>query len=214
MKKIILLIICIACLFIFTFIHRSSTKKMLIESVDFQEAQSLLFSDPIQIDINDREIAKFNKDNYLIEPMKKYQIAARILKIKEYTSGPAHEILPLDFVLGWKEMSDIDLIKNHKISIRQSNRFYFWTIPSFDHISRKTIEHNSANVHIAPINSQIQEQVNYLQESDLVILQGFLINLRHTQNHYQLKSSLRRDDTGAGACEVLLVNKITKIPSL
>lgn len=72
------------------------------------------------------------------------------------------------------------------------------------------IETNSANVHISPMNEEIEKQIKDLDKGDLVYLEGYLINIVDTSNNYKLASSLSRKDTGAGACEVILVTNVRK----
>jgi len=107
-------------------------------------------------------------------------------------------------------MADLKKLKENKIEITQSNRFYFWHINSFDKISRQQIEINSANVHISPYNEEIEKQINDLKKDDLIYLEGYLVNILDESNNYRFISSLSRTDTGAGACEVLLVTGVKK----
>lgn len=214
MRKFILGIILINSILIGYTIYnkRASTlnQKSVGNTFDRVSVDKLLYTDPLQEDLDKNDLQAFKKDKFLITPVKKYKIAARVLRKENYRFGQNHEILPVDLVLGWNIMSDMKTIQDNKIKISQSNRFYFWNIDSFEKISRKEIEINSANVHISPLNEEIETQIKDLKKGDLVYLEGYLINIVDTSNNYKLASSLSRKDTGAGACEVILVTNVRK----
>ena len=81
-----------------------------------------------------------------------------------------------------------------KLNISQSNRFYYWRADEFP-IPRKEIELQSANMHMI------------LADSQVVKITGYLIEARAADG-WRWKSSLTREDTGAGACELLFVKSL------
>lgn len=213
MKKVILgLIIINSILLGYTFYSKKNTALNQNSGNTFDKsiADKLLYTEPLQENLEKNDLQSFKKEKFLITPVKKYKITARVLRKENYHFGQNSEILPIDLVLGWSIMSDIKTIEDNKIKITQSNRFYFWHIDNFEKISRKEIETNSANVHIVSMNKEIEEKIKDLDKGDLVYLEGYLINVLDTSNNYRLASSLSRSDTGAGACEVILVTNVRK----
>lgn len=215
MKKIIILFIAInLCLLGYVTLHKRKTQEnSIISSNSFGDIdkEKLLLTEPLQEDLNSEDLKPFVKEEFTITPVKRYRISARILRRENYYFSETHEILPIDLVLGWNIMSDLKTIKDNNIDISQSNRFYYWKIPSFEKIKREMIEINSANVHIGAINKEIKNELENLEKNDLIYFEGYLVNVVNNKNGYRFVSSLTRKDTGAGACEVFLITKVVKI---
>ena len=155
------------------------------------------------------EIDDFEKDNFIIQPIKNYEIEARVLSKKKYNFGEDSKLATYDLALGWKEMSDIDYLE--KINISQRNRWYYWRTKD-NTISKSTVAHNSSNHHIVHANEKIKEQLSNLKEHQVIKMTGYLINATNIDNQkIKLQSSLSRKDKGAGACEVFYVNYLEVI---
>jgi hypothetical protein len=105
----------------------------------------------------------------------------------------------VDLALGWGRMSDEKVLES--IKIKQSGRFYFWSTKRFP-IPRKEIERNSANTHIIPADEVIEDELGNIREGHIVDIQGYLVRV-NAEDGWRWKSSVTRNDTGAGACEVL-----------
>lgn len=212
MKKFILVFLILnSTLLGYIFFHKKKTVHYNQYSFKSINKKNLL-NQPIQEDLEPQDLPEYKQDNFLIKPKQRYQITARILKKKSYSSfSQTSEILPVDFVLGWNIMSNQETLEKNQITISQGNRFYFWRIPNFNGIKREDIEHNSANVHIGSINEDVQNKIDDLSENDLVYFEGFLVDVIDTSNNYRFISSLSRTDTGPGACEVFLVSNLEKI---
>lgn len=215
MKKLIILFIAInLCLLGYVTLHKRKTQEnSIISSNSFGDIdkEKLLLTEPLQEDLSNEDLKPFVKEEFTITPVKRYRISARILRRENYYFSETHEILPIDLVLGWNIMSDLKTIKDNSIDISQSNRFYYWKIPSFEKIKREMIEINSANVHIGAINKEIKNELENLDKNDLIYFEGYLVNVVNNKNGYRFVSSLTRKDTGAGACEVFLITKVVKI---
>jgi len=98
-------------------------------------------------------------------------------------------------------MSEDEILKD--IDIHQSVRFYSWRVKELP-IPKKEISSHSANMHLIPANREIDERIRDAGEGDVVSFRGYLVRI-DGENGWSWTSSLRRDDTGAGACEVVLV---------
>ncbi len=68
------------------------------------------------------------------------------------------------------------------------------------------IESHSANWHLVPANSTVWRKLNGLRVGDVVKLEGMLVNLENP-GVATMNTSLIRTDTGAGACEIVYVEK-------
>ena len=150
------------------------------------------------------EIDSFTVEGFTITPLADYHIDARVLGVKAYCSGREAALSPVDLALGWRRMSDDTVLE--KINIRQSNRFYFWKVKEFP-IPQKEIEENSANTHLIPANESIAKQMKSIRKGHLVNIAGYLVQVKAVDG-WHWKSSLTRNDTGKGACELLWVEEL------
>lgn len=147
----------------------------------------------------------FTHKGYRITPLEDFSIEARVLAAKDYTFGREADLSPVDLALGWGKMSDEAILKEIKIS--QSNRFYFWRVDAFP-IPRKEIEMQSANMHMIPADSQIEKTLKSVRPGQVVKIAGYLIEAK-ADDGWHWKSSLTREDTGAGACELVFVKSLS-----
>lgn len=97
-----------------------------------------------------------------------------------------------------------------QLSIRQSNRWYYWRYEQAPPIPVQDIASLSANTLLIPATPAIATQLKQIDEDDLIYLKGKLVEVT-TADGWQWRSSLRRHDTGAGACELMLVEDVRVI---
>ncbi len=161
----------------------------------------IVHQDPEQTEIS--KVTSFNKNGYLIHPLASFDITGRILSTHDYppNSDKEADLAPVDFAFGWGPMSDTAIL--NKIEISQGNRFYYWHVEEFP-IPRKEIETHSANMHLIPATEEIKEQLEDVHPGQIVHIKGYLVEV-HGDNGYIWRSSLTREDTGFGACEVIWV---------
>jgi hypothetical protein len=138
-----------------------------------------------------------------------YQITARILGRERYHFDALSDLVPEDLALGWGPMSDNRILRS--IDITQSNRFYYWRVPASSPLPKDVIITHSANTHVIPQNAQVRRQLSRLRPGEVVTMSGELVDGLRDDGLW-IRTSLVRSDTGAGACEVLLVSDVTPLP--
>ncbi len=126
-----------------------------------------------------------------------------------YSLGDESKLSPVDLALGWGQMSDQKIL--NQIEITQSNRWYHWQTESFP-IPSSVISKSSANVHIIPKDDSIKDKIDDLCKGSLIEMRGYLVEI-HKDNGWHWKSSLSRDDTGGGACELFWVDDLEILDS-
>ena len=147
---------------------------------------------------------RFEHNGYTIQPLASFEITARVLSKKNYRTGRESDLSPVDLALGWGPMSDERVLD--KISIRQSNRWYYWQVREFP-IPRREIERNSANMHLIPASSHVHTILKTVKKGHIVEFSGKLIRAEG-DNNWRWTSSMTRDDTGDNACELVYVEEI------
>lgn len=162
----------------------------------------LLPQDPVQEAVSANTV--FTLDQFTIRPLARFQVEARLLSKARYRHGREAMLAPVDFALGWGPMSDQAILD--EINISQGGRFYFWKTKTFP-ISRRDISRHSSNMHMIPANDEVRETLLSADEGELVYFDGFLV-VATTEDGWRWKSSLTRNDTGNGACELVWVDRI------
>lgn len=147
-------------------------------------------------------------NGYRITPLQPFEMQARILSSKQYTHDKESDLVPVDLALGWGPMADLKV--TNQISITQSNRWYRWRVESFP-IPRREIETHSANMHLIPATPAIAKAIQSAQVGRMVAFEGDLVEVVDPEKGWRWKSSLTRNDTGAGACELVLVKSFRQL---
>ena len=142
---------------------------------------------------------------FTIKPLADFKIAARILSRRCYSRDPFSEVMPCDLALGWRAMSDSAILDQLEIS--QALRWYMYRWPNFPPIDPAVIKRSSANMHLIPSTEVIQKQIEKFKIGSLIELNGILVSV-DGPNGVSITSSLSRDDSGQGACEVIWVDSI------
>ena len=142
---------------------------------------------------------------FSIQALAGYDIKARVLSRNNFSLGKESELSPFDLALGWGPMSDQSIID--KIDISQSNRWYHWHSDKLPIVSRD-VSLNSANVHIIPKDETVENQFDDVYKGSLLEMKGYLVKVTIAKG-WRWISSLRRDDTGGGSCELFWVEEVT-----
>jgi hypothetical protein len=160
----------------------------------------LVSRDPVQSMLDRGEV--WQKDNYTIKALADFDIEARVLSKEMYSYGREADVSPVDLALGWGPMSDSEVLS--ALSISQSNRFYFYRWENQPPRPPEEIASHSANMHMIPANAQIEKILKGVRPGQVIRLYGKLVEVS-APDGWRWQSSLTRDDTGAGACELFRV---------
>lgn len=147
----------------------------------------------------------FKHKGFQLTPLAGFQLEARVLGSEGYSLGRESELSPVDLALGWGPMSDSSVLE--QIDIRQSGRFYHWSANHLP-IPRATIISHSANMHMVPADTTVERQLKRLRRGDIISLKGELIRA-DAPDGWRWVSSMTREDSGNGACELVWVREVT-----
>jgi hypothetical protein len=153
------------------------------------------------------EMRPFDYKGYRITPLARFSLEARVLGREDYRFGREADLSPTDLTFGWGRMSDAAVLQH--VEIRQSNRFYYWSVKQFP-IPQREIETSSANMHLIPADGAVQRMLDKVRQGQVVRLRGYLVRADAADGWHWV-SSLTRDDVGAGACELIWVEDITNL---
>ncbi len=146
----------------------------------------------------------FRRGDFMLTPRAEFSAEARVLAKENYYIDPGAKLIPVDFAMGWGPMSDTALIERLRIS--QSGRFYFWGYSGQSPAPHEEIIRSSANMHLIPADSAVKKALSATRVGDVVAIEGDLVDAE-SDGGWFLKTSLTRDDSGAGACEIVYVRR-------
>jgi hypothetical protein len=159
---------------------------------------------PLQTALEDAA-PRLSKPGYQIQALARFELDARVLGVEHYRFDRGADLAPVDLALGWGRMSDTAVLD--RITISQGARFYHWSTPQYP-IPRREIETSSANMHLVPANEEVARQLSAVRRGNMVRLSGYLIEARGADG-WRWRSSLTRNDTGNGACELIWVERLS-----
>jgi hypothetical protein len=160
-------------------------------------------SDPVQRDVGNGVAWTFGK--YQITPLASYDIDGVVLSTEPYRLGRESEISPIDFAVAWGSMSDQAIID--QIHFAQGNRFLRFSEPRLA-LSADEMNSHVANMHLIPATPEIASQFKTAVHGQIVTMSGYLVRV-DAQDGFHWVSSMSRTDRGAGACELMWVERFS-----
>jgi len=158
---------------------------------------------PVQVDV---QASSFELHDYQVTRKARFDLRARVLGTERYYMNREADLSPIDLALGWGVMSDQGLLDQLEIS--QSSRWYRWRYDNSIPVSDQKIINSSSNMHMIPAGASVERSLMKLREGDIVVLQGYLVDVDHDSG-WRWRTSMTRTDTGVGACEIVYVESIT-----
>jgi hypothetical protein len=149
--------------------------------------------------------APLRRGNFTATPRARLRAEVRVLSRQRYRLDPLADAVPIDLAVGWGPMSDSAVID--ALDISQSARFYTWRHADAPPVPAEVIATHSANWHVVPANREVERQLGRLRTGDVIALEGLLVDLDGDDGGHA-RTSLTRSDTGAGACEIVWVERL------
>ena len=152
-----------------------------------------------------RDSTPFAHGDFTLKPLADFAIEARVLSRADYAFDAGSALSPTDFALGWQRMSDSAVIA--QLEMAQSARFYSYRWRDQPPLPPMEIVRSSANVHLIPANANVKRSLDRVRVGTIVTLRGQLVEATRADG-WRWTSSLTREDSGAGACELMLVREV------
>lgn len=168
-----------------------------------QPAGVLIQEAPYQKKIKKAKV--WDKDEYKFKSLAEFKMKARVLSIESYSYDRGADISPYDLALGWGPMSDQAVVD--KIDISQRSRWYYWKTDKYP-IPKRDIQKYSANMHIIPATEEIEDELDKIVRGNFIEFEGYLVQVNGVDG-FTWRSSLSREDTGGGACELVWIEKLS-----
>lgn len=161
----------------------------------------LVPEEPHQTDL--RDAAAWEHKSYRIVPLATFSIRARVLLEERYWLGREATLSPLDLTVGWGLMSDQTVLDQYRIT-RGYRRFWWQPRNGAAAALKNEVITHAANIHIIPASDALARSLASLRPGNIVEMGGLLVEA-DGRDGWKWRSSLTRDDTGDGACELMWV---------
>jgi hypothetical protein len=158
---------------------------------------------PVQLDL--RAGPLFFLNGIPAQARAQYAVSGRLLSSARYRLGRTADLAPFDFALGWGRMTEPAVID--QLDIHQGGRWYFWRYQGEPPLPLREIETSSANLHLIPADAAVARALRRAKTGQAIALRGYLVELRAADG-WQWRSSLSREDTGDGSCELMYVQAV------
>ena len=150
-------------------------------------------------------VRPFQFEGYRLDPRARFELRARVLSRENYRWSEGADLSPVDLALGWGAMSDQAVLD--RIEISQGGRWYYTRYEQPAPLADGEIISQSGNMHIIPADALVRKHLQAIRRGDIVRARGFLVDAEHNSG-FHWRTSLSRDDSGNGACELFYVERL------
>ncbi|MGY3263950.1 hypothetical protein [Lysobacter sp. HA35] len=165
------------------------------------------FGEPLQSEVRSG-VGPFRLRAATLQPLAGFSVDARVLSREDYSMGRESDLSPTDLALGWGRMRDDSVLKG--LDISQSGRWYMYRWRGDPPIPADEIVRSSANMHMIPANLDAASALADVHAGDRVRIDGWLVEA-DAPDGWTWRSSMSRDDSGDGACEVIYVCSLRRV---
>jgi hypothetical protein len=150
---------------------------------------------------------EFARFDHRIVARAEFDITARVLERMRYRHDDFARVSPVDFAMGWGEMSDTAILE--RMSCSQGSRFYACSWKSADVIDPRRFTALSANMHMIPATADVEEALLRVRKGQVVMVRGYLVDVIPPGGGGAWRTSLTREDSGPGGCEIIWVTGVS-----
>lgn len=207
MQNKIILIIGLAVLLLVSYlIHSAVTDPVYLradsslsnaENQPWQSVDSLITIAPIQL----------GNTRFFLTPRAKYSVTGMLVSKRRYRRGFMSRLSPFDYALIWGKVPE--MLSQLKFS--QTFRFCFFSLRPGASVDMNYIQNHISNNHLIPSTDNIRRALKKASKKDLVKIDGYLVDVIASSKNKgtsHWKTSLKREDTWGGACEIIYITKL------
>lgn len=170
---------------------------------------------PVPTQINFKN--PINEDIYVgkqlvnIQKLAKYEIKGVVMSLQRYSTDPVSKT---DIVLGWGPFTlgknydkyiDMDIL-NDRFSYGTFDLNWANSVGGYEYV-----RNSYSNNHLIPSNDKIKRLIEKISLHDYLQISGYLVYATWqtpSGTYFWGPSSMTRNDTGNGACEIILIDNI------
>jgi hypothetical protein len=141
-----------------------------------------------------------------VRPRAAFDISALVASAEPYSLDDGAFAAPVDLVMTWGQLPEEPY--RSRVSYQQMTRYYFWRTADTG-LDLRYIATHSANMHMIPADRNLARALAHVGSGDRVRVRGLLVDLE-TDRGFRWHTSLTREDTGPGACELVWVEELQR----
>jgi len=141
-----------------------------------------------------------------LQPLAEFEFDARLLSLAWYGQGTEANYSPVDLGIAWGAMSDSANID--ALDWSHGSRFLNYRYATQPPIPQHELDRSIANLHVLPASENVLRTIEQLRPGQRIVGRGILVAATRADG-WRWNSSLSRKDTGAGACELILLSDIS-----
>jgi hypothetical protein len=144
-----------------------------------------------------------------LTPLADYHFDARLLSLVWYHSDGGAKYSPVDLGIAWGKMSDSANID--ALHWTHGGRFLNYAYSQGPPLPQPEMQRSIANMHVLPANASILKAISRFRPGQRIAGTGLLVKLTGADG-YTWVSSLSREDSGGGACELIYLTEVHALP--
>lgn len=148
--------------------------------------------------------------DHRLDELAEFAVTARVLGVRRYTLDRGARVSPFDMALGWGPMSAPHAA--NALNVHQQARWYWLSWRSHARLGPSEMLRYSANVHMIPATTRVRDALRDIEVGEIRHFRGHLVSVSGSDG-FRWVSSLSREDTGDGACELFLVTEVWDLPT-
>lgn len=169
-----------------------------------------ILAEPIQkaLTVEPVFILETEYGRFSLIPRFSYQIGGVVIGVSRYRSGWEASLSPVDIALLWGPWAERSVELIRQISMKK--RGYQFETHAIITRGMEEVVTRTSNNHLIPANSRVRFGISKIRRHDRVRIEGFLVDVAVSaeRGDFSWKTSLDRQDSGPGACELILVKKL------
>lgn len=205
-NKVVVIFGILASIFISYLIYNSIT------APDFRQSDAApieIANDPVQISLKDVTLPplQLGSSRFFFDVKASYIIKGMLVSKRKYSRGFMSKLSPYDYAIIWGKT--IDMLPHLKFI--QTYRYCLYNYKLSAPIDPKYVQSHMSNNHMIPSNKNIRKALKYAGKGDLIEIEGYLVYVTGTTKNKgagNWNSSLKREDDGNGACEIIYITKL------
>jgi hypothetical protein len=139
-------------------------------------------------------------------PRAAFDISAVVAAAEPYSFDDCAFLSPVDLVMTWGRLPEEPY--RSRVSYYQITRYYFWRTRDPD-LDLHYIATHSANMHMIPSTRNLARALAHVGGGERVRVRGLLVDVESARG-FRWQTSLSREDTGPGACELVWVEELQR----
>jgi hypothetical protein len=141
-----------------------------------------------------------------VRPRAAFDISAVVGAAEPYSFDDGAFLSPVDLVMTWGRLPEEPF--RSRVAYYQLTRYYFWRTRDAG-LDLGYIATHSANMHMIPSTRNLARALAHVGGGDRVRVRGLLVDVAGA-NGFRWLTSLSRDDSGPGACELVWVEELQR----